>query len=93
MPALPLKVGRTNWIEAFDVMVHGKDEDDNPVAISEGPFRTAEIAAGWAKARHRGHKYDVTVTLVPEGEKFVGIPRASRKPPAKKNVGKRRPRA
>lgn len=84
MPALQgIKVGRTVWYDGFEVIVHGKDEAGLPVARTEGPFRSRDDAERWTRKKYRGHRFDVTKTLVPDGTSW-------RRPPAKKPPKRRR---
>jgi hypothetical protein len=71
-----LKVGKNVWLEAFEVMVYGQTEDGEDMALTEGPFRTREIAQAFAKAKYKGFDHSVLTTFVEEKwTRFRGLPR------------------
>jgi len=68
-----IKVGRTVWIECFDALVSGENEDGDEVAESFGPFRTSEKASSWAQAAYPGLKFVVLPTMEEKaGLRFKG---------------------
>jgi len=52
------------WVEGFELLVYGENENGEDTAMSEGPFRTKADAETFAKAKYPGFKYDVPVTFV-----------------------------
>jgi len=75
-------VGKAKWLEAFELMVAGEDEDGTEIRVTEGPFRSREMAERFGKAKYRGFKYSTLVTFVEERwARFKGLPR---KKPTKK---------
>jgi hypothetical protein len=81
-----IMVGKTKWLEAFDLMVTGEDEDGNATSLTEGPFRSREMAAKFAKAKYRGFEHSTLITFVEERwARFKGLPR---KKPVKKAKSK-----
>ena len=66
------KVGKTVWVECFDLLVHGMDEEGNEVGESVGPFHTREKAEAWADAAYPGFTRTIMTTMEPKGTRFVG---------------------
>jgi len=69
-------VGKIRWLEAFELMISGEDEDGADTALTEGPFRTREKALAFAKLKYKGFASQVLVTFVEERwTRFKGLPR------------------
>lgn len=58
-----LVVGKNTWIECYDVLIHGQNEEGEEISESFGLFRSAEKASNWAKAAYPGHKFTVLATM------------------------------
>lgn len=52
------------WVEGYEVIVYGQNEDGQDVAQTEGPFRTRADASAFAKAKYKGFTFNVVITLV-----------------------------
>jgi hypothetical protein len=52
------------WVEGFEVIVYGQNEDGDDVARTEGPFRTRDDASAFAEEKYPGFSFHVVITLV-----------------------------